>query len=120
MREKFVDWLRERVAPDRWEQIWWIAPAITLLLLPVGAPLLWLCGIVGGYVGWYGVGRAHQGLALFALTSGVVIGSVVLWSAKAAQLTPNILRRAEWLARVAVIGPLLTLFVMFWIVQAIW
>jgi hypothetical protein len=39
---------------------------------------------------------------LFAVTSGVVVGSVVLWSVKEAQLAPNSLRRAQWLARFAV------------------
>jgi hypothetical protein len=113
MRKEFVNWLRERVPPDWWERIWWIAPAITLLLLPVGVPLLRISGIIG----WYGAPRATQGLMELALTSGVIIGSVVLWTAKEAQLSPASLRRAQWLARLAILGPLLTLLVMFWIAK---
>ena len=113
MREEFVNWLRERVPADWWDRIWWIAPAMTLLLLPVGVPLLRL----SGEIGWYGAPRATQGLIVFALTSGVVVGSVVLWSARKAHLAPDNLRRAQWLARVAVLGPLLTLLVMFWIAK---
>jgi hypothetical protein len=115
MRENFVNWLRERVPPARWEQIWWIAPATTLLLLPIGLPLLWLVQMIGWYVfQWDGEGRAVQGLMLFAVTSGVVVGSVVLWSVRAAQLAPENLRRAQWLARFAIPGPFLTLLVLFW------
>jgi len=113
MREEFVNWLRERVPPDWWERIWWIAPAVTLLLLPVGVPLLRLSGMIG----WNGAPRATQGLIVFALTSGAVIGSVVLWSAREARLGLDSLRRAQWLARLAVLGPLLTLLVMFWIAK---
>ena len=114
MREELVNWLRERVRPDWWDRMWWIAPAMTLLLLPVGVPLLRLSGMIG----WDGAPRATQGLMVFALTSGVVIGLVVLWSASAAHLSPIYLRRAQWLARLAVLGPLLTLLVMFWIAKA--
>jgi hypothetical protein len=113
MREGFINWLRERVPPHRWDQIWWIAPTITLLLLPIGVPLLRLIGMIG----WYGAPRATQGLMLFAVTSGVVVGSVVLWSVKDAQLVPDKLRRAQWLARLAVIGPFLTILAMFWIAK---
>lgn len=116
MRENFVNWLRERVPPNRWQQIWWIAPAIILLLLPIGLPLLRLVEIIGRFViEWDGEGRAAQGLMLFAITGGVVVGSVVLWSVKAAQLTPDNLRRAQWLARFAIPGPFLTLLILFWI-----
>jgi len=113
MREEFVNWLRERVPTNWWDQIWWIAPTITLLLLPIGVPLLWLSGMVG----LYGAPRATQGLMVLALTSGVGVGCVVLWCVKDAQLAPDSLRRAQWLARLAVLGPLLTLLVMFWIAK---
>jgi hypothetical protein len=113
MREEFVKWLRERVPTIWWDQIWWIAPTITLLLLPIGVPVLWLSGMMG----WYGAARATQGLMVLALTSGVGVGCVVLWSVKDAELAPDNLRRAKWLARLAVLGPLLTLLVMFWIAK---
>ena len=113
MRQEFINWLRERVPPDRWNQIWWVAPAMTLLLLPVGALLLQLARMTG----WYGAARATQGLMVLAITSGIVIGLVVLWSVNLAELDSQILRRSQWLARFAVLGPLLTLLLMFWIVK---
>ena len=114
MRERLVNWLRERVPPNRWNQIWWQAPAMTLLLLPVGLPLIWLLEILG----WDNDGRASQGLALLAVTSGPVVGLVVLWSAKHAQLDPHNLRLSLWLARLAVVGPFLTILALVWLARA--
>lgn len=112
-RRDFVSWLRERVPPERWDQVWWLAPLIFLLLLPVGAAILQVLGRLG----WYGAPRATQGLMLFSVVGGLVVGSVVLWSVREADLEPHALNRAQWLARFAVLGPFFTLVIMFWIAR---
>lgn len=112
-RQQFVGWLHERVPEERWEQVWWLAPTITLLLLPVGAAILQVLGRLG----WYGAARATQGLMLLSVVGGLVVGSLALWSVREAGLEPHGLRRAQWLARLAVLGPLFMLLVMFWIAR---
>lgn len=114
MRQHFISWLHERVPNQKWEQVWWLAPTITLLLLPVGTATLQVLRILG----WYGAPRAMQGLMLLSVMSGLVVGSVVLWSVKEANLDPDALNRTQWLARLAVLGPFFTLLVMFWIARA--
>lgn len=112
-RQAVVGWLRQRVPEDTWEQFWWMALAVTLLLLPVGLLVFRLLGMIG----WMGAGRASQGLALLAVVSGFVVGSVVLWSVNEAGLKTHALHRAQWFARVAIFGPLFTLLIMFWIAK---
>lgn len=112
-KREFVGWLRERVPPGRWEQVWWLAPTSTLILLPVGAAILQILARLG----WYGAARTTQGLMLLAVVGGPVIGSLVLWSVREADLEPQVLNRAQWLARLAVLGPVFTLLIMFWIAR---
>lgn len=113
MRQQFVRWLREHVPHERWEQMWWLAPAGTLLLLPLGAPLLQVLA----WLGWHGAPRATQSLMLLAILGGVVVGGLVLWSVEEAGLDSAILNRARWMGRFAVIGPLLTLLIIFGIAK---
>lgn len=112
-RQLFVDWLRASVPPGRWEQVWWAAPAVTLLMLPLGALALRILGLLG----WDGAPRATQGLMLLSVFGGVVVGSLILWSVRDAGLEPRLRHRVQWLARFAVVGPFLTLAVMFWIAR---
>lgn len=112
-RQDFVNIARRHVPQDWWEPAWWLAPAITLLLLPSGTVVLKALG----WVGWLGAPRATQGLMVLAVVSGPIVGSLVLWSAKEAELKPSILRRAQWLARLALFVPFLTLLIMFWVAR---
>ncbi len=112
-RGQFIGWLRGHVPSESWEQVWWVTPTLTLLLLPVGAFVLRLLGILG----WHGAPEATQGLVLFSVICGLVVGSVMLWSVREAGLDPHALNRAQWLARLTVLGPFFTLLVMFWIAR---
>jgi hypothetical protein len=112
-RHLFIDGLHANVPSDRWEQFWWLAPTVTLLMLPVGAMVLRVLGLLG----WYGAPRATQGLMLLSIVSGVAVGSLVLWSVEEAGLAPRLLYRVQWLARFAVVGPFLTLALLFWIAR---
>lgn len=112
-RRQFISWLREYVPNEKWEQMWWLVPTVILLLLPLGAAILQVLRKLG----WYGAPRATQGLILLSVVGGLVVGSLALWSVKEAGLELDDLRRAQWLARLAVVGPLFTLLIMFWIAR---
>jgi len=107
-RVRFVEWLREYVPEDKWESLWWMAPAATVLLLPLGYILL----RVLGYAGWQGVGRAAQGLMLFSVASGLVVGTLVLWSCGEAGLSRRSLGRTRWVSWLALVLPSLTVLTM--------
>ena len=108
-RVRFVEWLREYVPDDEWESFWWMAPAATIVLLPSGYILL----RVLGYAGWTGVGRAAQGLMLFSVASGLIVGALVLWSCGEAGLGRRSLVRARRAAWLALLMPALTILTMF-------
>lgn len=112
-RKMLVNWLRLNVPPERWVQMWWLTPIILLLALPVGALVLRILGLLG----WDGVGRATQALILLSVVASIVVGSFILWSVEEAELEPRLHRRVQWLARFAVVGPILTLGIMFWIAK---
>lgn len=108
-RKLFVLWLKSHLPSAWWKHIWWLAPLATLAIIPLGQPTLYLLGLLG----WTEVGRAMQGLILLAVTSGLVVGATVLWSIREANLEPRIFNRALWLARLSVVGPLLTVLILF-------
>src|SRR2546423_11202147 len=107
-RRLFLLWLKSHVPSAWWEHIWWLAPLATLAIIPLGQPTLYLLGLLG----WAGAGRAMQGLILLAVTGGLVVGATVLWSIREANLEPRLYNRALWLARLSVIGPLLTVLIL--------
>lgn len=113
LRNRFVAWLRSRIPASKWEQAWWLAPALALAILPIGFAGLFVLELIG----WAGTGRAGQGLALLALLSGPIVGLLILWSIREAGLKTRSRVRAEWLARFAILGPLLTLLILFWLVR---
>lgn len=110
----FLQWLRARVPPERWEQLWWSAPTLAMLLLPAGSVVLRLLGMLG----WAGAPRATQGLIVLSVLGGFIVGSVILWSAQEAELIPPTLRRVQWLGRFAFAVPLLTLLILFGLARA--
>jgi hypothetical protein len=112
-RGQFVSWLREHVPSEKWEKVWWLTPTIILFLLPVGALILRILGILG----WSGAPQATQGLMLFSVICGFVVGSALLWSVREAGLERHALNRALWLARLSVLGPIFILLLMFWIAR---
>src|SRR4051812_39422369 len=62
-----------------------------------------------------GVGRATQGLMILSVMGGPIVGTVILWCVDESGLNPQLISRTKWLARLAVVLPLLTLLVMFFI-----
>lgn len=115
IRRTFVRWLEENVPPEYWEKVWWVTPLTMILLVPVGSPILY--GLE--FLGLPGGARAIQALMLLTIIGGPVIGFIVLWSVKEANLEPHIRSRAIWLSRLAVPGPFLILLFLFWIVSIV-
>ncbi|HLA11147.1 MAG TPA: hypothetical protein VJ023_11215, partial [Pyrinomonadaceae bacterium] len=74
-RRQFIVRLREHVPPERWERTWVLAPAVPLLLIPIGVTAI---VIAGWLLNWYGMARAAQGVILLAIVSGPIVGSIVL------------------------------------------
>jgi hypothetical protein len=111
MKRHLIKWLRERVPPSRWEQFWLLTPVTMVLMLPVGSVMLQIIGKLG----WQGVGRATQGLMVLSVVGGPIAGAVILWCVDESGLNPQLISRTKWLARLAVVLPLLTLLVMSFI-----
>ena len=111
-RRQFIVRLREHVPPERWERTWVLAPAVPLLLIPIGVTAI---VIAGWLLNWYGMARAAQGVILLAIVSGPIVGSIVLWSIDEAGLDRQSYHWSVWLARIAIPGPLLTILVTFWL-----
>ena len=110
-RIEFIQWLRTKVPARNWSQVWWLSSLSMVLMLPIASPVLLLLGLLG----WNGAPFAMQGLMLASVLGGVAIGSVVLLCIEAAGLPAKEVHRAKWLARLALIGPVLELLVAFWL-----
>jgi hypothetical protein len=115
MRSELVQWLRTKVPVQRWDQVWWQCSVLVLLAIPIGLPILRLLAILG----WKGAPFAMQGLMLGSILGGPVIGSAVLCFIGEAGLPTSKVHRAKWLAGLAIIGPFLTLLMVFWLQEKI-
>ena len=109
-RIEFIQWLRTKIPARRWSQAWWQSSVTILIILPLGIPGLRLLGLLG----WNGAPFAMQGLMLASVLGGAAIGSVVLLCIEEAGLPAKEVHRAKWLARLAIIGPVLELLAGFW------
>lgn len=107
--KSLITWLRVYIPTERWNAAWLLAPTLALLLLPIGAGLLQILSRLG----IAGAPRATQALIILSIPLGVLVGSTILLSGDAAELPPVVLSRAKWLARFAVVGPLITVLAFF-------
>lgn len=114
-KQEFVGWLRQKVPPALWDQVWWQMPIIMLLILPVGALVLYILG----HLGWHGAAEATQGLMVVSVFGGPIVGAFILWCIEEAGLPPLLVHRAKWLACLSIPGPFLMLFFMSWIATRI-
>lgn len=73
-----------------------------------------------GLLGWPGAGFAIQGLMLLSIVSGPIVGFLVLWAVRQADLKPHIVRRAIWLGWLAIPVPLLLVLTLFWLARLIY
>jgi hypothetical protein len=110
IRKRTVDFLRGQIKPGLWEFVWWIPSVVAIVLLPLGTLFFQLMSVLG-----FSEPRAVQLLFLVAIFYGAGIGITTLLLIDKAELSVNLLSRAKWLARFAVVTPLLTLLILFWI-----
>ena len=111
IKKRFVNWLHQYIPAERWEQVWWLAPTMIILSLPIGALALKILGLMG----WSGVARPTQALMVISVLGGFLGGPLVLWSVEEANLKPKILTRVKWLAGVSIVAPFSILMLLFWI-----
>jgi hypothetical protein len=110
-QERFVRWAESYVPLQRKERIWLIVPVIALGILPIGLFFLRLLE----FTEWHGAGRAGQSLILISILFGIASGCAILWVVDYTKLDPHKKVYAKWLARLAVIGPILIILTLFWI-----
>jgi hypothetical protein len=107
IREKIVDWFREKIPSNYWTIVWWFIPLSAIFLLPLGLIFTFILG----QTGFEAVGRLTQLLILFSLFYGFISGITILSLVDLAELSAT--NKIKWLARFAVVTPLLTLLTLF-------
>jgi hypothetical protein len=108
IKERIISLLRGVVPHVLWSTFWWLLPLSAILLLPVGSlffqALLYL---------EIDTVRPLQMLWLFSLVFGPVVGISILGLAGHARLSFTLANRVKWLARIAVVSPILSLWILF-------
>lgn len=108
----FVQFLRNLIPNKYWEIVWWIVPLSAIFVLPVGLPVTYVLTMAE----LDGAPRLTQLLILSSVFYGPVSGTLVLLLVKHAGLSVKSVGRISWLARIAVVTPvliILTLFLIF-------
>ncbi len=108
-RTKIVEILREKINPKFWNSFWLFAPTTAILLLPFGVMSTYILGLMG----FEGVGRLTQLLILFSIFYGFLIGVAVLLLADKLEIPPSLINKVKWLARFAIVTPLLSILILF-------
>jgi fructose-specific phosphotransferase system IIC component len=108
-KTEIVEILREKINPKFWNSFWLFVPATAILLLPFGLTSIYILGLIG----FEGVGRLTQLLILFSIIYGFLIGVTVLLLADKLEIPPSIINKVKWLARFAIVTPLLSILILF-------
>ncbi len=108
-KTKIVEILREKINPKSWNSFWLLAPTIAIFLLPFGSLFLYILGLIG----FEGIGRLTQLLILFSIINGILVGSTVLFLAENLELPEALASKIKWLARFAIVTPLLIVLILF-------
>ncbi|MDQ3799254.1 MAG: hypothetical protein M3384_07385 [Acidobacteriota bacterium] len=109
MRREIVDFLQEKIPSSLWAFGWWFVPLSAVFLLPSGL----IFTIILGKIGVEESGRLTQLLMLFSLFYGFAGGFSVLLLADFAEMPLASINKVKWLARLAVVAPVLTLLILF-------
>ncbi len=101
--------MREKIGLKFWKPFWIFAPLVAIILLPFGSIITYVLGLVG----FEGIGRLNQALIMFSVLYGFFIGIIILFLANKLEFRSNLTNKIKWLARFAIITPILTVLVMF-------
>lgn len=108
IKDRVISMLREDVPDVLWPTVWWLLPLSAILILPLGTlffeALLYL---------EIDTVRPLQLLWLCSLVYGPAVGISVLFLAGHAGLSYALTNRVKWLARLAVVSPVLSLLSLF-------
>ncbi|HXH69575.1 MAG TPA: hypothetical protein VNI60_04425 [Pyrinomonadaceae bacterium] len=108
-KTKIVEIVREKINPKFWNTFWLFAPTTAIFILPVGLLSIYILGLIG----FEGVGRLTHLLILFSITYGILIGVTVLLLADKLEIPKNLTDKIKWLARFAIVTPLLSILILF-------
>ena len=108
-KTKIIEIMPEKINPKFWNSFWIFAPTAAIFLLPFGALLTYILSLLG----FEGIGRLNQLLILFSITYGCLIGTTILLLADKLEIPLNLTNKIKWLARFAIITPLLTILILF-------
>lgn len=114
LKEQIISLLREDVPEFLWIPSWWLAPLSAIVMLPLGTLVLEALLYLD-----IDTVRPMQVMWLFALAYGPAVGLTVLFLVGKAGLPISVIGRVKWLARFAVISPILFLFIMFQIARLV-
>lgn len=104
LRQRFVRHVRRKLPYEWRERIWWVAPALTLILVSMWITILVAIG--GLLIKFQAEGTTLAGW-LLVMVSGPVVGISVLWSLPELELEESVYRKAVLFACLAVPGTLL-------------
>ncbi|MFN0140399.1 MAG: hypothetical protein ACKVQW_09995 [Pyrinomonadaceae bacterium] len=101
--------LKGLIPEKHWKGVWWFLPSFAIILLPFGSLFLQILA----YMGFEDAPRLTQLLMAFSVLFGPAIGLSCLFFVDYAGFPPTHADRLKWLARIAVVFPLLLLLTLF-------
>ncbi len=107
-----LEWLKRQIPSQYWKSCWYAYLAVAIAVLPVGLVLFQVLA----FAGLEAAPRITQLLMILSVIGGPVAGFLALWLVDAANLSSRSLISVKWLARIAIVFPilfLLTLFLLF-------
>ena len=110
IKMKIVNWLREITPAGFWNFIWWLPSLLAIILLPLGIIFFRVMAQIG-----FAQPRGEQLLFILSIFYGIGIGTVTILLVDKANLSRDVLYKAKWLARFAIVTPFLILSILFWI-----
>lgn len=109
MRQIILESLKRQIPSQHWRSFWYASLTVAIAVLPVG--LLLLQGL--SYFGFEAAPRMTQLLMVFSVIGGAGAGFLALWLVNSAGFPSNSIIFIKWLARIAVVFPLLFLLSLF-------
>ena len=114
-KTKIVEILREKINPKFWNSFWLFAPTTAIFLLPVCFIFLRILVLLGLKVGPDESDMIIKLPMLFSIIYGILIGTTVLLLADKLEVSANLINKIKCLAIFAIVAPLLSFLILFWI-----
>jgi ABC-type sulfate transport system permease component len=109
MRKQIINVLKDKIPSNLWINFWWFISVSAIILLPIGLVFTYFLGLSG----FEGSERLTQILILFSVFYGLIVGIFILLLVDYADIQSNLISKIKWLARFAVVAPILTILTLF-------